>query len=186
AAASELKAEGVAHDDEVAKVSVVGLGMARQTGVARRMFRALADAKINILMITTSEIKISVLVARSEAAAALRAVHQAFELDKPPANGAGAKSPAAPPHAASDAVAVIARLQKMEELTIDDISLDESQARLTIDGVADQPGIAAAIFDAVANGGIFVDMIVQSYGRGGKAKLSFTVPQAQYKQCLDL
>ena len=52
--------------------------------------------------------------------------------------------------------------------------------------MADQPGIAAAIFDAVADGGIFVDMIVQSYGRGGKAKLSFTVPQAQYQQSLDL
>ena len=64
AAARELKAEGVGHDDSVAKVSVVGLGMARQTGVARRMFRALADAKVNILMISTSEIKISVLVAQ--------------------------------------------------------------------------------------------------------------------------
>ena len=74
----------------------------------------------------------------------------------------------------------------MEELTIDDIALDETQARLTVSGVADQPGIAAEIFDAVADGGIFVDMIVQSFGREGKAKLSFTVPQAQYKQCLDL
>ena len=52
--------------------------------------------------------------------------------------------------------------------------------------MADQPGIAAAIFEAVADGGIFVDMIVQSFGREGKAKLSFTVPQAQYKQCHEL
>ena len=58
----ELGAEGVSHDDDVAKVSVVGLGMATQTGVAERMFRALADAGVNIEMITTSEIKISVLV----------------------------------------------------------------------------------------------------------------------------
>ena len=85
--------------------------------------------------------------------------------------------------AASDAVAVVARLQKMEELTIDDIALDETQARVTISGVPDQPGIAAAIFDAVADGGIFVDMIVQSFGREGKAKLSFTVPQTQSQQC---
>ena len=62
-AAAELGAEGVTHDDSVAKVSVVGLGMAKQTGVAQKMFRALADAGINIQMITTSEIKISVLVA---------------------------------------------------------------------------------------------------------------------------
>jgi aspartate kinase len=186
-AALELGAEGVAHDDVVAKVSVVGLGMAQQTGVARRMFRALADAGTNILMITTSEIKISVLVARDEALAALGAVHQAFQLDREPAGACNTVgTPPAAPHRASDAVAVVAQLQKMEELTIDDIALDQSQARLTISGVADRPGIAAAVFEAVADGGIFVDMIVQSYGREGKAKLSFTVPQTQYKQCLDL
>jgi aspartate kinase len=80
----------------------------------------------------------------------------------------------------------VARLQKMEELLIDDIALDESQARLTISGVPDQPGIAAAVFDAVADGGIFVDMIVQSFGRQGKANLSFTAPQRQFPDCLAL
>ena len=60
-------ASDVTHDDQVAKVSVVGLGMARQTGVADKMFRALADEGINIQMITTSEIKISVLVDRDSA-----------------------------------------------------------------------------------------------------------------------
>ncbi|MEX0676013.1 MAG: aspartate kinase [Pirellulales bacterium] len=184
--ADQLGAEGVAHDDDVAKVSVVGLGMARQTGVAQRMFRALADAGVNILMITTSEIKISVLVARDEGVKALGAIHRAFALEKePPGAGADAKSVSAA-HPASDAVAVVARLQKMEELAIDDITLDETQARLTVSGVADTPGIAAAIFEAVAQGGIFVDMIVQSYGRKGQAKISFTVPQAQYQESLDL
>jgi aspartate kinase len=182
--ARELGAEGVVHNDEVAKVSVVGLGMAQQTGVAKRMFRAVADAGVNIQMITTSEIKISVLVARDEASAALRAVHQAFALERQPPGADGPE--AAAPHRASDAVAVVARLQKMEELTIDDIALDESQARLTVSGVADTPGIAAAIFEAVADGGIFVDMIVQSYGREGSAKISFTVPQSQYQKCLEL
>ncbi len=70
--ARELGAEGVVHNDEAAKVSVVGLGMAEQTGVAERMFRALSDAGVNIQMITTSEIKISVLVSREQAPAALR------------------------------------------------------------------------------------------------------------------
>ena len=184
--AAELGAEGVVHDDEVAKVSVVGLGMAQQTGVAEKMFRALADAGVNIQMITTSEIKISVLVARDEAPAALRAVHQAFALDREPANAASVIPTPLPVHHGGDAVAVVARLQKMEELAIDDVLLDESQARLTVSGVADQPGIAAAIFEAVAAGGIFVDMIVQSYGREGSAKISFTVPQKQYQTCLDL
>jgi aspartate kinase len=132
-----------------------------------------------------------VLVARDEAVSALRAVHQAFGLHQAPQAAAKTSTPAAAKSVgaakpASDAVAVVARLQKMEELTIDDIALDETQARLTVSGVADQPGIAAAVFEAVADGGIFVDMIVQSYGREGKAKLSFTVPQKQYQQCLDL
>ena len=64
AAVAELGAEGFSCDDEVSKISVVGLGMATQTGVAEKMFRALAEQGINILMITTSEIKISVLVER--------------------------------------------------------------------------------------------------------------------------
>ena len=186
-AAKELGAEGVSHDDDVSKISVVGQGMARQTGVARHMFRALADAEINILIISTSEIKISVLVARGQAQAALRTVHQAFKLDAVP-QGAGPFDPRllSRPQNDGDAVAVVARLQKMEELLIDDIALDESQARLTISGVPDQPGIAAAVFDAVANGGIFVDMIVQSFGREGKANLSFTAPQRQFPECLAL
>ncbi len=58
----QVGAEGMTHDDQVSKVSVVGLNMETQTNVAARMFRALADADVNIQMITTSEIKISTLV----------------------------------------------------------------------------------------------------------------------------
>jgi aspartate kinase len=95
AAVAELEAEGRSYDDEVSKISIVGLGMATQTGVAERMFRSLAEAGINILMITTSEIKISVLVERRYAPDALRTVHEAFELDQEPAGGAGAPPPGA-------------------------------------------------------------------------------------------
>jgi aspartate kinase len=66
----------------------------------------------------------------------------------------------------------------MEELTIDDIALDESQSRVTIIGVPDTPGVAAKVFEEVASAGVFVDMIVQSYnGKQDQARLSFTVPQ---------
>src|SRR5439155_2454613 len=78
-----VSAEGISSDENVAKISVVGLGMAKQTGVAEKMFRALADAGINIQMITTSEIKISVLVSRERSQEALRIVHRVFELDRP-------------------------------------------------------------------------------------------------------
>jgi len=70
----------------VAKVSVVGVGMRSHTGVALKMFRALADAQININAITTSEIKISCIIGSAEADKALRVVHAAFELDKEPAS----------------------------------------------------------------------------------------------------
>jgi aspartate kinase len=142
------------------------------------MFRALADAGINIQMISTSEIKISVLVDRPDGAAALRTVHQAFALEKEPP-GARDYLPATS-RKDSDAVAIVARLASMEELTIDDISLDETQARLTLRGVQNKPGVAAAIFDAIADAGIFVDMIVQSFGGDETANLGFTVPQAQF------
>jgi aspartate kinase len=181
-AAKLVGATDVTSDSNVAKVSVVGLGMARQTGVAQKMFLALAAAGINIQMITTSEIKISVLVDRDQSQQALRIVHQAFDLEKEPTT---AVKPLAHSTAATDAAAVAERLQRisMEGLTIDDISLDPSQARVSISGVPNTPGIAAKVFEEIAAAGIFVDMIVQSHpSTGGSAVLSFTVPQKQLTQ----
>lgn len=184
-AAQVVGAAGITSNDSVAKVSVVGLGMARQTGVAEKMFSALANAGINIQMITTSEIKISVLVSRDEAPKALRIVHQAFELDKAPKVAPTSTSSGSE----SDAADVIERLQgvSMEGLTIDEISLDPTQARVTISGVPDSPGIAAKVFAQVAAGGIFVDMIVQSHpAANGSAVVSFTVPQDQLKKSIEV
>ncbi len=79
---------------------------------------------------------------------------------------------------------IVARLQGMEDLTIDDIQLDETQARVTISGLPDQPGLAAEVFERIAAGSIFVDMIVQSLGRAGHANLSFTVPQAHLERAI--
>mgnify|MGYP005835564345 CR=1 FL=1 len=72
----------VESDEKVAKVSIVGVGMKTHTGVAAKMFNALADAKVNIGNISTSEIVISCIVDRADAEKALKAVHAAFELDK--------------------------------------------------------------------------------------------------------
>ena len=68
------------YQGDLCKVSVVGVGMRTHTGVAQRMFRALADAKINIQNITTSEIKISCIIDREDGHRALQLVHDAFEL----------------------------------------------------------------------------------------------------------
>lgn len=69
-------------DENVAKISIVGVGMRSHTGVAMKMFRALGDARINIENISTSEIVVAAIIDRDDAEKALQAVHAAFELDK--------------------------------------------------------------------------------------------------------
>ncbi|MCF6159315.1 MAG: aspartate kinase [wastewater metagenome] len=78
----ELGAGEVLYDSKIAKLSVVGIGMRSHCGVAEKMFRVLADEKINIQMISTSEIKISCVIDDAHADRALRVVHTAFGLDK--------------------------------------------------------------------------------------------------------
>src|SRR5256885_6249400 len=81
--AKELGAKTMAtYHGDLAKVSVVGVGMRVHTGVAQRMFKALADARINIQNITTSEIKISCIITKEDGPKALQVVHEAFELEK--------------------------------------------------------------------------------------------------------
>jgi len=74
----KIGAEAVVSDDAVAKVSIVGAGMIDAPGIAAKMFRALADASVNIRMISTSEIKISCLVAKDQAEAAVKKLHHVF------------------------------------------------------------------------------------------------------------
>jgi aspartate kinase len=69
-------------DDQICKVSVVGIGMRSHVGLAAKMFKTLADVGINIQMISTSEIKISVVVDEKYAELAVRVLHKAFELEQ--------------------------------------------------------------------------------------------------------
>jgi len=80
--AGELGYRELIADREVAKVSIVGIGMRSHAGVAQKMFRALAEEGVNIRVITTSEIKVSVLVDRKYMELAVQALHDAFELEK--------------------------------------------------------------------------------------------------------
>ena len=82
--AKEIGAREVRSDDKVAKVSIVGVGMRSHAGVASRMFTALAQDSINIQMITTSEIKISVIIDERYLELAVRSLHTAFGLDAEP------------------------------------------------------------------------------------------------------
>lgn len=81
-ASGEINFHDLLADTDVAKVSVVGIGMRSHTGVAAKMFEVLSNEGINIKVITTSEIKISVLVDRKYMELAVQALHDAFELDK--------------------------------------------------------------------------------------------------------
>ncbi|WP_024459781.1 aspartate kinase [Marinimicrobium sp. LS-A18] len=82
--AQSIGAREVRGDDRVAKVSIVGVGMRSHAGVASTMFNALAEENINIQMITTSEIKISVIIEERYLELAVRCLHTAFGLDKEP------------------------------------------------------------------------------------------------------
>ena len=85
--ADELGAREVVGDTNIAKVSIVGVGMRSHAGVASRMFEALAKETINIQMISTSEIKVSVVIEEKYLELAVRALHTAFELDAPARQG---------------------------------------------------------------------------------------------------
>jgi aspartate kinase len=197
----------------VSKVSVVGAGMRTVSGVAETMFNALADAGISMTMITTGDIKISALIEETTPDAmeagpnpgkqshedakkavigrkALRALHAAFGLEKP---RKGAGEPAGPfkprgtPHVAAadkDRESAVARLDGMEDVLVSGVHLSPAQSRITIFDVPDRAGNCAKVFNAVATGGILVDMIVQNVTSPGRAELSFTVPAADLTRAL--
>jgi aspartate kinase len=205
---------------KVSKVSVVGAGMRAMSGVAERMFQALADEGVNLKMITTGDIKISVLVEEDGAAEsgvievptgepvkkthleskkavrgrrALRAVHAAFNLARP-RKGAGEKTggngefkPRPNPlvvAAEKDREAAIARLAGMEDVLVSGVHLNTEQSRITIHDLPDLPGNCSKVFNAVATGGILVDMIVQNQSGPARAELSFTVSRADLTRAL--
>ena len=80
-AKDEIEYEDVRGSTDVVKVSVIGIGMRSHAGVAAKMFQTLADRNINIQAITTSEIKISVLIDSAYTELALRSLHSAYGLD---------------------------------------------------------------------------------------------------------
>jgi len=81
---AHIKSRGVVGDDRIAKVSVVGVGMRSHAGIASTAFRTLAEEGINIQMISTSEIKISIVIDEKYMELAVRVLHRSFELDQEP------------------------------------------------------------------------------------------------------
>ena len=191
--------------EDVSKVSVVGVGMRAVAGVAQTMFGALAAEGVNIKMITTGDIKISVLVDKNDGVRALKAVHAAFGLNKPRKGAglpvAGGKpgeeklfpSPAPvykpkPNQHADDLMpdlsTVAAKLPGMEDILVSAVHLNAEQSRVTVFDLPDRAGACSTVFNAVASAGVNVDMIVQNITGPGRAELSFTLPRADLEKGL--
>ncbi len=182
----------VGPSEDVCKVSVVGAGMRTRTGVAEKMFAALTAEGVNMKMITTGDIKISVLVDKADGVRALKAVHTAFTLEKPrPGAGEGTGAPSEYQQktiirqdAAGDLAQAISRLAGMEDIVISGVKLDTNYGRVTAFDLPDQPGNCSRVFNSVATGHILVDMIVQNITSPGRAELSFTAPKTDLTRAL--
>ena len=190
AAVKKLGRGEVGVGTDLAKISAVGAGMRDRPGVAAKMFRTLAGLDCNVELVTTSEIKVSCLIARDRADEAVRAVHAAFALHEPPAGGGATTEE--PLSAEERRVrTVVEGLRAMEDIVVADVLLDRDQARLSVRPVPDRPGVLADLFEAVAgpppqadgsavgNAGATVDMIVQNVSHAGHAAISFTVPESE-------
>jgi len=140
-----LEAAEVMVDGRIAKVAIAGAGMIGRPGVAARMFTALAEAGINIQMISTSEVKVSCVAQCDRAIAVLC---DTFDITESPFNKPTEATNQASPQLTTPPVRGVA--------------LDLKQARLAIRYVPDTPGMAAKIFNLLAEHNISVDMIIQS------------------------
>ena len=150
-------------DTDIAKVSIAGAGMIGRPGVAAKMFSTLAAAGVNIQMIATSEVKVSCTIAAEDCDRTIAALCDAFDLNQSPA-----------------------RLDAPTTVTgpaVRGVALDRNQARLALRYVPDQPGMAAKLFQVLADRGISVDMIIQAQRcrehNGIQTRdIAFTVTQA--------
>lgn len=192
AAIELLKQGNIRQGTNLAKVSIVGAGMPQHTGVAAKMFQSLADHQINVEMITTSEIKVSVLIDRDKCDEAATLIHDSFGLNVPSSAATTASSQPSDQHAetlaqreAREKDAVLG-LASMEDIVVSEVVADDSQSRITLSHIPDQAGIAAQIFQQVAEAGISVDLIVQNVSQKGITNISFTIPTAETQKCLDL
>ncbi len=131
-------------EKKIAKIAIAGAGMIGRPGIAAKMFRALAEAEVNIEMISTSEVKVSCIVAQDDCDRAISALCQAFEIDNSSITLNDETSP------------------QNNLVPVRGVALDQNQAQLAILFVPDIAGMAAKIFTVLAEENISVDMIIQS------------------------
>ncbi|BAZ12207.1 aspartate kinase [Calothrix sp. NIES-4071] len=138
---TKLDEAEVLVEQNIAKVSIAGAGMIGRPGVAAKMFATLAEAGVNIQMISTSEVKVSCVVDETDCEKAVSSLVKAFDITTSPL----------PPSSISPSSSPVRG-----------VALDMNQARLAIRNVPDKPGMAAKLFGLLAEHNVSVDMIIQS------------------------
>jgi aspartate kinase len=131
-------------DRQIAKVAISGAGMIGRPGIAAKMFKTLADARINIQMISTSEVKVSCVIDEADCDRALHLLSLAFDVDL------------------DSQAEITPRQVQANHPPVRGVALDTNQARIAIRHVPDTPGMAAQIFTLLAQKNISVDAIIQS------------------------
>jgi len=139
----------------IAKVSIAGAGMIGHPGIAAQMFSALANAGVNIQMISTSEVKVSCVIDAEDCDKAIAVLCQTFNINSSPVQRAIATQ-------LKDSSTQNSNLKTQNSLPVRGVALDLNQARLAIRYVRDRPGMAAQLFGLLAEQNISVDMIIQS------------------------
>lgn len=130
-------------EKNIAKIAIAGAGMIGRPGIAAKMFQCLAEAGVNIQMISTSEVKVSCIIEEKHCESAIAALCQGFEIQ-------------------SSNVTLKEDEINRNLVPVRGVALDQNQAQLAILFVPDTPGMAAKIFMALAEANISVDMIIQS------------------------
>ncbi|RUS98013.1 aspartate kinase [Dulcicalothrix desertica PCC 7102] len=129
-------------EQNIAKVSIAGAGMIGRPGVAAKMFATLAEAGVNIQMISTSEVKVSCVVDETDCEKAVTSLAKAFDITTSPLPSSNTVP--------------------LSHSPVRGVALDLNQARLAIRNVPDKPGMAAKLFGLLAEHNVSVDMIIQS------------------------
>ncbi len=141
---NQADATDILVEKNIAKIAIAGAGMIGRPGIAAKMFSSLAEAGVNIQMISTSEIKVSCIVEQDQCEKAIAALCKTFEIAS--SNLSLKQNPS------NDSVLVPVR----------GVALDKNQAQIAILYIPDVPGMAAKIFTILAQESISVDMIIQS------------------------
>jgi aspartate kinase len=150
-------------DHLIAKVSIAGAGMIGRPGIAAQMFATLANAGINIQMISTSEVKVSCVVHANDCDKAIAALCQTFDINTSPAQLATPRGTGENLLTQNSKLKTQnSKLKTQNSPPVRGVALDFNQARLAIRHVPDTPGMAAKLFGILAKKNISVDMIIQS------------------------